>query len=282
MNNLLQTLPKIAALVLFSVFAVAGAAAQNAKIKISTAAEIAEDLKKVPCKNEERLSGVKALFEASGAAQSDYSSVKKDGVQNFVVAKTGKSGGNVIVGAHYDKAGGGCGAIDNWSGVVMLAHLYRTMRDVPTEKNFLFVAFDREEEGLVGSGKMAKEIPKENRSDYCAMVNLDSFGFTYPQVLTDISSPKMTKLAKTLAGELQLPFSEASLLGVASSDSASFIGKDIPAISFHGLSNDWQKYLHTPYDKIDNLNSSSVFIGYQYVLRYLVKVDAHGCADFRN
>jgi len=253
---------------------------QAQKAKVSTAEEIKADVELVPCKDKERLEAVKKLFLKMGAAESDIIIEDFKNVQNLVVTKKGKTDEIVIIGAHYDKAEVGCGAIDNWTGIVIIANTYRTIKDVTTEKTYKFVAFGKEEKGLLGSGAMAKAITTEEKAKYCAMVNLDSFGFALPQVLENISSKKMTELAKVLAKEFELPLSTASLT-LASSDSASFIKNDIPAITFHGLSDDWQKYLHSSNDKLKNVNTDSVYVGYQYVLQYLIKLDSSPCGSFR-
>ncbi len=254
---------------------------QAQKTKVSTVEEIKTDLELVPCKDKERLEAVKKLFIKMGADETDLVVEDFKKVENLVVTKKGKSNETVIIGAHYDKSDEGCGAIDNWTGIVIISNLYRTMKDLNTEKTYKFVAFGKEEKGLLGSNAMAKAIPQEEKSNYCAMVNLDSFGFAYPQVLENVSSPKMIVLAKDLAKEFEMPLSTASI-NSALADSASFKSNEIPAITFHGLSNDWQKYLHTSNDKLKNVNINSVFIGYQFILRFLIKIDKSACGSFQN
>jgi hypothetical protein len=112
------------------------------------------------------------------------------------------------------------------------------------------------------------------------MVNFDSFGFNYPQVLSNASSPRMTKLAKDLAKEVNMPFSEAAINN-ADADSSSFVEKDIPAITFHGLSNKWQEYLHSSKDKIENVNFQSVLIGYNFAYLFVSRIDQGACGMFR-
>jgi hypothetical protein len=185
--------------------------AQTAELKLATEEELKEDLKLGPCKNRDRLEAVKMFFQKMGAAEGDIKAEKIKDVQNVVVTKKGKTDEIVIIGAHYDKVSDGCGTIDNWTGIVIIGNMYRTIRSIDTEKTYVFVAFDKEEVGLVGSAAMMKSIPKETRASYCWMINLDSFGFTYPQVLANASNSKMTATAKDLADELKMPFSSASL-----------------------------------------------------------------------
>jgi Zn-dependent M28 family amino/carboxypeptidase len=238
----MKTKPLILTILLIAALSYS-AAAQKAAPVLATENDLKEDLKLVPCKNSERLEAVKKFFQKMGAAENEISAEKIKGIQNVLVTKKGETDEIVIIGAHYDKVSEGCGAIDNWTGIVIIGNIYRTMRNVATHKTYIFVAFDREETGLEGSAAMAKSIPKENRLSYCSMVNLDSFGFGYPQVLVNASNSKMTSAAKALAEDLKMPFSTASLAGVADADSTSFNNKDIPAITFHGLSNEWPKYL---------------------------------------
>lgn len=248
--------------------------------KFSTEEEIKKDINAVVCKNDERLEAVKKLFQNAGATDAEMKVEKAKSVENLIVTLKGKTEETVVIGAHYDKVAAGCGAIDNWTGIVILANLYRTMKDFSTQKTYVFAAFGKEELGLLGSDEMARSIPKEKRENYCAMINFDSFGFTYPQAMSNISDGKLIELAKETAKELNLPFGKAAI-ELASSDSDSFRQQKIPGISFHGMSGNWQNYLHSAADKVENVNAKSVYIGYRYGLIYLSKVDAKGCGDFR-
>lgn len=241
--------------------------------------EIKSQIKLVSCKDEERLEAVKNIFVKVGAKESQIRIESLKSVKNLVVIKNGKTDEIVVVGAHYDKTSEGCGVIDNWSGIVILANLYKTLNNYSTEKTYYFVAFDKEEKGLIGSGEMADNIPKEQRSKYCAMVNFDSFGFTYPQVLRNISDTSLIKLAEEVSKEMKIPFSQAEVN--ASSDSQSFRRKKIPALTLHGLSDKWRDYLHSSSDNIENLNPQSVYIGYRHGLVFLSKIDNKPCDSFR-
>jgi putative aminopeptidase FrvX len=247
---------------------------------VSTLPEIEQEIKAVPCTSGDRLAAVKKLFMSFGAAEADITSEKIDGSTNFAVTKKGKTPETIIISAHYDKQGVGCGVIDNWTGIVMLAHLFRTYHSVDTDKTFQFVAFDDKERGLAGSKQMAKAIPKDKRVGYCAMVNFDAFGFNYPQVMDNTSSSKLRKPAEDLAKELKMPFGH-SMVSEATADSTSFNDIDIPSITFHGMNPDWQKYLHTDKDQLVFVKPSSVFVGYQFMIRYLAKLDTTPCSAFR-
>jgi len=171
--------------------------------------------------------------------------------------------------------------MDNWTGIVIMAHLYKTLKNLHTIKTYKFVAFGKEEQGLIGSKAMADGIPKAENSNYCAMVNLDSFGMTHPQALRNISDKKLIDFAKETAKAMNMPFDVASNLTMRS-DSASFQRKKIPAITIHGLNGKWQNYLHTPRDKVKNVKSASVYYGYRFAISFLAGIEAKPCNAFRN
>lgn len=254
--------------------------AQRASSPISTQENIAESVKLAPCRNEDRFDAVKKLFARMGANDDEVSVEKFDKLLNIVVRKKGKSDEMLIVGAHYDKVDEGCGAIDNWTGITILAHLYHTFSQIATEKTIIFVAFDQEEKGLLGSEAMAKAIPKDKRSQYCAMVNLDSFGIAAPQTMRNVTSQKLAKLAGKMAKETNFPYGEASIFD-ADADSHSFMQRDIPAITFHGLDANWQNYLHSTKDKVEKISMLSVYAGYRFALGFVAKLDGMICKELK-
>ena len=95
----------------------------------------------------------------------------------------------VILGAHYDHLGhGGFGALDpdsagavhngaddNASGTAALFHVAAQLAARPPARTVVFVAFDGEELGLIGSGHYARN-PIYPLSETLAMVNLDMVG----------------------------------------------------------------------------------------------------------
>lgn len=238
-----------------------------------------KDLEMAECEDDKRLESVKKLFKEKGASDSEIVVEEFDSVENVVLTIKGGEE-TVVVGAHFDKMKPGCGVFDNWSGVVLVANLYTAVKKYPGKKTYKFVAFGKEEKGLVGSDKMAKAIPKDERNRYCAMVNFDSFGMYYPQILANVSDRKLSQLARTTAEELKIPFSDASV-DWARSDSASFQSIDVPAITLHGLGQGFEKIIHTSNDKAEKIEINSLYHGYRMGLSVLAKIDAAECGAFR-
>jgi Zn-dependent M28 family amino/carboxypeptidase len=260
--------------------------AQRDEISISTPEEIKSEFVSVPCKNEDRLGAVKALFEKMGAKPEEITVEKFRNAENIVIRVPGsdESAEKIVIGAHYDKTAEGCGAVDNWTGIVVLAHIYRAMKTVPLKKSLLFVAFGNEEKGLLGSAAMVKEIKKEEVPNYCAMVNIDSLGLAPLHSAINMSSGKLIDMAGRIAKEMKIPFSYAQLPR-ADSDSTSFVRNKIPAISIlglgGGLGSGWQDILHTKNDQVNKINHEKVYQGYRLSLALLVRIEESSCKAFR-
>ncbi len=254
---------------------------KDAAIAISTREEIAAEFATVPCKNQERLPAVKALFEKVGASADDITIEKIKDVENILVKILGATEEKIIVGAHYDLAGSGsCGAIDNWTGIVTLAHLYKTFKTIKTRKTILFVGFGKEEQGLVGSKAMVKQIKKEDLQQYCAMVNIDSIGLTVPQVISNLSDKKLEEATIALAKKMELPVQALTVAG-AGADSLSFRERGIPSITLAALPGNWPQILHSSGDQVKTVKPESVYLGYRLALSLIAQINDNECGTYR-
>lgn len=282
-KQLIMNLSKLLSLLTSAlVAAAAGIASGQSAVVFSSQEDFAASIKAVPCQQKDRLEGVRRLFKEAGAQDGEIRIEKFDNDKgaNVIVRKNGAADETIIIGAHYDKVSLGCGVVDNWTGVAILAHVYKTIRTLDTQKSYIFAAFDREEEGLRGSRHMVKAMDKPAIEKTCAMVNFDSFGQALPMSLRSASSPKMLKLAGEMADESKFKFIAVDIAG-ASSDSAAFREKRIPAITLSGIAGDWQQILHSTADQIGKVNIESVYIGYRFGLGYISKLDSSPCGHFR-
>ncbi|MFV0389751.1 MAG: M28 family metallopeptidase [Pyrinomonadaceae bacterium] len=246
---------------------------------VATEVQISKDVEKVECDNKKRLDGVIDLFKTAGFDESALKITDYGSVKNMELVIPGATEEAIVVGAHYDNKGS-CGALDNWTGIVVLANLAHTLKSLKPQKTFRFVAFGKEEEGAIGSKAYVKKIPKNEHSNYCAMINFDSFGITFPQAMGNISSKKLIDVAEAASKKLEIPFGSAPIVN-ASSDSASFLAKGIPAITMHGLDGNWMNYLHTRNDILKRVNMTSVYIAYRVAILMLIKVDGQACDAYR-
>lgn len=263
--------------------AVKGQTTSSQKVDIFSPKEAIEaSIKAVPCEQETRLEGVRKLFASAGATEADMKVEKFDNerISNLVLRKKGQSSETIVIGAHYDRTDAGCGVTDNWSGITIIAHIYKTLRPLNTKKSYLFVAFDQEEKGLRGSSHMLKVMAEPELQQICSMVNFDSFGQAYPMALKNASSPKMLDLAESLGKESGFKFNSVEIVGAAS-DSVPFRNKKIPAITLSGLGDNWMDILHSSSDKLEKVNMDSVYIGYRFGVIFISKLEAAGCNSFR-
>jgi Zn-dependent M28 family amino/carboxypeptidase len=248
---------------------------------LSSEDQIREEFAQVPCKNKERLNAVRKVFEKMGATPDEFSIDKVKNAENLVVTRKGSEPGKIVIGAHYDFADLGCGAVDNWTGIIAMAHTYKSVRLLGSKKTVIFVAFGNEEEGLFGSQGMVRAIPNLEVPEYCAMINIDSFGMALPFVLKNVSSEKLTALVEERAAGLKLSFNKVSI-PLASTDSASFIDRKIPAVTLSGLSNQWESVLHTSRDQVRAVNHASVYLGYRLALATWAGADQASCDAFKD
>ena len=84
------------------------------------------------------------------------------------------TGDVLIIGAHYDGVAGMPAANDNGSGLSVLLELARVLRDLPSDTEIRFVAFDAEEDGLYGSAEYVKRLT--DTQNIIGMLNFDMLG----------------------------------------------------------------------------------------------------------
>lgn len=89
-------------------------------------------------------------------------------------ADVAPTGDVLIIGAHYDGAPGAPAANDNASGLSVLLELARVLRDLPSDTEIRFVAFDAEEDGLFGSKEYVERLT--DTQNIIGMLNFDMLG----------------------------------------------------------------------------------------------------------
>jgi aminopeptidase YwaD len=85
-----------------------------------------------------------------------------------------------VVGAHYDSVVGSPGADDNASGVAALLEVARDFAASSPTMCVEFVAYDLEENGLVGSHAHCQQLKRDNHQ-VAGMLSLEMLGFTGEQ-----------------------------------------------------------------------------------------------------
>jgi hypothetical protein len=91
-----------------------------------------------------------------------------------------------------------------------------------------------------------------------------------------VSSTKLTGLVEEKAAVLKIPFYKVAI-PTASTDSASFRAREIPAVTLSGLSAIWESVLHTKKDQVGLVDYNSVYLGYRLALATWAAVDQSPC-----
>lgn len=168
----------------------------------------------------------------------------------------------VIVAAHYDHLAPDDGDVlpganDNASGVAMLLELARHYAAAPPERSVLFVAFDGEEDGRLGSRAFIKRLGTRRLSRTNAAVNLDTVGKMTaggPLILGASSSDKWPHILRGASFVTGLPHRVVKE-ELDSSDQVSFIEAGVPAVQvFGGPDPDY----HKPTDNADRLDYAAM------------------------
>lgn len=188
----------------------------------------------------------------------------------------------IVIGAHYDHLGLNehhhstkmnsegeihNGADDNASGVAGVLELARmfSQNKIKENVNYVFVLFSGEEDGLIGSKEIAKNI-KELYPNVTAMINMDMIGrlddkkaLVIGGVGTSPSFPAIIEKNKPAGFVITQEMS-----GVGPSDHTSFYLKDIPVLFFFtGTHTDY----HKPSDDEDKIN----YYGVENIVNYVFR-----------
>lgn len=191
---------------------------------------------------------------------------------NVICTLPGSSIEKIIVGAHFDHAERGSGAVDNWSGASLLPSLYQALAATPRKHRFIFVGFWGEERGLLGSQQYVRKLGKEDLASIDAMVNMDTFAAGPTEFWVGHSDPMLENAAVAVASAMKLPI-EGLRLEHVSTDSETFRGKKIPSIEFCALTQATRHLLHSPEDQVSQINQDDYYNAYHLLAAYLAYID---------
>lgn len=223
----------------------------------------------IPSTNPERQKFMVELFKLGGATDADI--VLQDagrGRHNVIATIKGKTDRVIVVGAHYDKVSEGLGKIDNGTGATMIANLYQAMHGTQPEATIVFVAFAREEEGLIGSQVYVRSLDKAKRAKIDAMINLDTLAvngtFSWKNNSTRAMLDRFAQVSRESGRALK-----EDILNGGDADSSTFRQAGIPAVTIYGASEDVIfDVIHSERD-----NMSAFNLGH-YKNAYLLTLDA--------
>lgn len=242
---------------------------------------IASRLKDMPLKDSERESTLKRLFASDGCDSSHLheEAVKHAKNPNVICIVPGTSDRVIIVGAHFDHAERGAGAVDNWSGASLLPSLVQSLSQDKRTHTFIFIGFTNEERGMVGSRFYVNALAPQERARIDAMVNMDTLGLASTEMWQSHADANLVKLAAMISNATKLPLSAVNVERVGSTDSESFRDKKIPSITFHSVTQETLPILHSNKDQLSAVNLEHLYESYKLIAAYLAYIDTAQIPD---
>ena len=225
-------------------------------------------------KHAERKSTLESLFTEVGCGEHlSEQPVHGPKEPNIVCTLEGEEPRTIVVGGHYDFIDRGVGAVDDWSGAVLLPSLYQSLRASPRRHRFEFVAFDSEESGLVGSRKFVGNLPREERTSFRAMVNLECLGMTPPEVWASRADKQLLDAYARVARSLGYGVIGANVESVGDDDSHPFLNAGIPVLTIHSVTTETLHILHSPADNLQAIHADYYYAAYRIAATYLAYLD---------
>lgn len=187
----------------------------------------------------------------------------------------------LIVAAHFDTVQGSPGADDNASALAVLLHIARQVRAAKLARPIRFIAFNLEEENLLGSSAYAALLRKHREVIHGAIV-LECVGYASQQggsqkippgipiavptvgnFLAVIGNERSQALTGSVAKAMQshlpivplvVPGNGEKLPDTRRSDHTSFWEQGFPAVMLTDTANFRNPHYHRPTDTLDTLN----------------------------
>ncbi len=199
-------------------------------------------------------------FEALGIPV-EYHYFNSNG-ENVVATITGSEfpDQQYIICAHYDDMPSGNlapGADDNASGVVGVLETARLIKDLDLKYTVKFIAFDEEEQGLIGSHAYADEA-SSNGDDILGVLNLDMIAYDSDSdyemsISTEPGSADFTAEYTSVLGTYEFDLTY-NFITTGASDHSPFWNNGYQAILAIEDWNDFNNAYHTTGDVIENCN----------------------------
>lgn len=233
---------------------------------------VMQRLSSAPRKNSDRQ---KALFEmfAKVGCEPTEQPIKHSREANVICVLKGKSEDRIVVGGHLDHVEYGDGIIDDWSGASLLPTLYESLKSQLRHHTIVFVGFNQEEVGLMGSASYVKQLSPAEKPRVVAMVNLECLGLTKTKVWLSHSDKPLLAALAAVAKAMKLEVEGVNVEKVGTSDSESFAAAGIPRITLHTVTQDTLPLLHSRNDNMKAIRPDDYYENYRLAAGYLAALD---------
>ena len=236
---------------------------------------IQQRLENLSSKLSVRRATLEALFREVGCGGENLTEQKVPGssAPNIICTLPGE-GSTIVVGGHFDLVEKGNGAVDDWSGAVLLPSLYESFKNQPRTHTYVFVAFAAEEAGLHGSQEYVKKLSKAQKSGIAAMVNLECLGLGPPRVWASRANKHLLDGYARVASALGIAAQAGNVEKVGDDDSHPFLDAKIPVLTVHSITSQNFPILHTTRDQVSAIHPDEYYDSYRLIAAYLIFLDS--------
>ncbi len=250
----------------------------NIQLKVLPRETIQHRLETVSREISDRRATLVSLFEEVGCRDERLTSQKVSGSKfpNLICTMPGADpdAGVIVVGGHFDLIDKGMGAVDDWSGVVLLPSLYQSLAALPRRHTFVFVGFAAEERGLFGSTEYVHHLSKPRKAGIRAMVNLECLGTSPPKVWASRADQRLLARLVNVASSMDLEIRASNVDRVGDDDSHPFLSARIPVITLHSITQETFGFLHSPRDQLNAIDAKNYYQAYLLASTFLAYLDA--------
>ncbi len=232
-------------------------------------------LHRIHAKNAEREADLKEMFDEVGCTgeRLEEQVVRQKDPPNVMCTLPGLSNSLIIVGAHFDHAELGSGAVDDWSGASLLPSLFQALKDAPRKHTFTFVGFTDEEKGLLGSEFFVKHFAKDRLAAVCAMVNLECLGVGPTAVWAKVADKRLLTALVNTTQSMHINLRAFNPGNGANDDTQAFRDKRLQVITIHSMTAETWPILHSPRDNLAAVHPDELYESYRLVSGYLAFID---------
>ena len=232
-------------------------------------------LKAVPRKLADRVAMLEAIFHEAGCDGDRFREqpVKHSKAPNMICTLPGTTDNEIVVGGHLDSIEVGMGAVDDWSGAVLLPSLYESLKNTPHRHRFVFVGFAGEESGLYGSHEFIKQLDHDETTRIHAMINLECLGLGEPEVWVGRADKRLLEAYSLVANSLHVHSRGVNFDAGADDDSHPFMDAKIPVLTIHSVTQETWHILHHPADNLSAIEPHDYYTTYRLAVAYLGYLD---------
>lgn len=244
----------------------------------------------VPATDEDRFAHLKSAFAGvgCGAEQMRIQPVREKsvmeksaaGAANLICTWPGDSPFTIVVVAHYRHEGKGEGAVENWSGAILLPYLYLAVQARPRENTFVFLESYRE----AGVVDYMKALTREQKGRIRAVVSVEALGVSpvarfytpYPESRWMPASSVHLQIALLLAAlaDDRVPRPEADIpRWLSVDDTQPFRYSMIPCIVIHSVPDESAALPGSRNDTAAAIDGNAYYQNYRAIAVYLLELD---------